>query len=223
VERFRGKAMVAYVCYLDGPKGADADVEDDLGVVDPAGEEAGVETLREVKARRGGGDAAFLAGKDGLVSRAVVLAVGSADVGWKRDVARSLQGFVHRSAEGDETHAAAAVFVGRGVLHHDLQVGAGRDHGSRTKPLAGTQEGFPILPAEAPEEKDLGRPASRPLAEKARGEDSASVHHHEVARSEQVGQVAEEVVPAGSRPPIEDEQARGVALGQGLLRDGRRG
>ena len=57
------------------------------------------------------------------------------------------------------------------------------------------------------------------LTDEPRREDPAAVHHQEVAGGEQVGKIAEDVVTQAARGAIEDEQARGVALGERLLGD----
>jgi hypothetical protein len=198
-------------------------VEDDLGAFDAAGLEARQEAGGEMEAGGGSRHAASLTGEDGLVAVAVVLAVGPPDVGRKGHVARSLQGFVHRSAKGPEADETTPILEGRGIEDLDLEVGSDRDHRPRAKALAGTQEGLPVVSGEGANEQDLRGLAAGPLAEKTRGEDAAPVHHHEVARGQEVGQVAKGVVTAFARTPVENEKPRGVALGQGLLRDGRPG
>ena len=141
-----------------GRKVPGPDVQDDLGRLDAARLQAAKHGLGEVEAGGGRGHAALLAGEDGLVPRAVVLAVGTLDVGRQGHVARSLERFVHRSAQGTEAHVATPVLEGRGVLDHDLQIGADRDHRPGAKPLARTQEGLPGAAAPGPDEQDLGRP-----------------------------------------------------------------
>ena len=121
------------------------------------------------------------------------------------------------SRAGHETHPAAAVGErGRvqqlqveGVVHSDPSPGA--------QPAARAHHGLPHVVAQGPHEQDFGLAPSVSRAQEARGEDAASVRHHEVAGLQQIGEVAEEVVPQRALRPIEDEQPRGIAFGEGLL------
>jgi hypothetical protein len=57
-----------------------------------------------------------------------------------------------------------------------------------------------------PEQEDLGFPAAGAAALQSGGKDLRFVHHHEVARPDQVDEVAEEPMPDGSGCAIEHEQ-----------------
>jgi hypothetical protein len=58
-----------------------------------------------------------------------------------------------------------------------------------------------------------------PAADESGGKDAATVHDEQVAGAQQGRQVPEDVMARGARGPIQYQQAGGVALGGGLLRN----
>ena len=123
------------------------------------------------------------------------------------------------SRAGLEAHAAAAVRERGRVQDVDVEGVVHPDPGPGAKPAPRADHGLPRVVAQGSHEKDLSLTPFRSRAQEARGEHAASVRHHEVARLQQIGEVAEDVVAQRSLPAIEDEQARGIAFGEGLLGD----
>jgi hypothetical protein len=77
---------------LQGLKGAETDVEGDLGDLGAGGADGVEDAGREMEAGGGGGDGAGLLGVDGLIAFGVGVGIGAADVGGERDVAVRLDG-----------------------------------------------------------------------------------------------------------------------------------
>ena len=73
------------------------------------------------------------------------------------------------------------------------------------------------------EEEDLRLSPPGPAGEQTRRPDPAAIHHEQVACAEEMGQVAEDLVPDGTGGPLENQESRLVARVEGLLRDGVRG
>jgi len=85
-----------------------------------------------------------------------------------------------------------------------------------------TAPGFRRRPGLRPgplQEQDLGVPALTAPAPQAGGEDAAAVDDEQVARAEQVRQVAEPPVGGGAGQAVQNEEAGRGAVGHRLLRD----
>jgi hypothetical protein len=135
-------------------------------------------------------------------------------------VTQSLQDLVESPFARPELHAPAAAGEVGCFEDLDLESRAHEDRAARAQAPARPQEHFPLVLAAAPHQQDFGLASSCPRAEEPSGEDAAPVQHHEVPRAQQLRQVAEVPVLQAAAPPLEDEETRGVALGEGLLRDG---
>jgi hypothetical protein len=154
-----------------------------------------------------------------LIARLVVGSIGATDVGRKGDVAEALELAGCVSEGGQEPHPATALgFLGRGknldvegLVHVDASAG--------TEPAPRTHHGLPDVVAQGTHEEHLGLASARAGAQEAGGKDAAAIGDHEVAGSEEVGEVAKGVVAHRRPGAVEDEQARSVALGEGLLGD----
>jgi hypothetical protein len=106
-------------------------------------------------------------------------------------------------------------------LDANAQIFGDFDHVPGPQAAPGSDERVPELPVVmvGAYEEDLGGPAAGSPAQKARRKDTAAVDHQQVARVQEVGQVAEPVMAEAAGGAIEDEEPRRIALRQGLLRD----
>ncbi len=109
---------------------------------------------------------------------------------------------------------------GQGLPHRGLQAIAESDAGAGFQAAAGLDQGVPIGPAPGPDQEDLGGASTRSPAQESGRNDPTAVGDEEVAGFEQVGQIPERPVGQAAGFPLEHQEAGGVALGEGLLRDG---
>lgn len=155
-----------------GLKGAEADVEGDLGSFDTAIVNVGKDFGSEMEPGGGGGDGAAFAGIDGLVTIAIGGCVGAGDVGGKRDVANAIQyseevfglllGFAGPDAVGHRK-ADLAFAEGSAVDHFGLEliVVAEEKMLADADLAAGAHEAFPFIGivAKLASKEDLDAPA----------------------------------------------------------------
>ena len=106
------------------------------------------------------------------------------------------------------------------IAELDRQIVADVDPQAGGQLRARTSQGLPPPIAAIVEQQHLGRPAGRPVEPDTRGQHAGVVQHDDVARADQVGQVAG--VAVLHRSPTEgcvDEQTRRVALDERVLGD----
>ena len=212
--------------HSDGRKGAEADVEGDVGDLDAAVGDGLEDFRREVQAGGGRGDRAGLAGVDGLVALAVFGSVFAVNVGRQGDVAGALERGV-KVGNGLEADGALAVFTMGDDLSLQAAVAEADDFAGEDF-APGADEGEPLPLGELLGEHDLdaagdvvaglGMEAGA-LAVEAGGDDAGVVEDEEVAGLKEGGKVAEVAVGEGSGGAVEGEHARGGAVGEGFLRD----
>src|SRR5262249_39808201 len=157
-----------------------------------------------------------------LVALAVGRAVVAADVGRERDVAVALEGGRDVAAGGQEADAPGSPRRAA-RLDRYREVGRDLDRVPRAEPSAGPEERVPYVVGVAADEQDLRGAAPRAPTTEAGREDAAPVQDEKVVRPEERGKIAEGPVLGSPRVPVEQEQARGVALGERFLGDGLRG
>jgi hypothetical protein len=200
------------------------DVQRDARPVDAPGCERGEKLIREVEARRRGGRGAALPGKHGLIPVEITLCfLTAADVARQRHPAHLLEDLRRRSGGIGHGKPCAAAGAADQLEREGIMAGAvDEDHALTDRgPAARVGENSPDAPLRLGlQEKTL--PLStrgRPAADEPRGDDPRVVDDDEVARFQQVGQVAD--VPMGERAvaPPHDEQPRGIPAIEGLLRD----
>ena len=73
------------------------------------------------------------------------------------------------------------------------------------------------------EQQGFGDAPALPPTAQSGGQDARRVDDEQVAGRKQAGQGTDRFVPDGSRIPVEQQELRRVALGQGPLRDALRG
>ncbi len=213
--------MVFHVLRLDGPERARADVEEDLGPSDAPRGQAREEGGREVETGRGSRDASLFPRVDRLVAFGVLGTVSPPDVGGERGVARTGGGPWRGRPLLDSRwtrRRASAPNDGDVMVIEQVVVDS---HGvPDAEPPAGADEGFPGSGSgSGRRRRTSAAPPFRRTPEEPGGNDPAPVDDEKVPGGEELGEVPEGVVADGSGPPVEDEEAGGVALGKGLLGD----
>jgi hypothetical protein len=99
----------------------------------------------------------------------------------------------------------------------------GQAGGAGSQSAARTMEGVPRLWPRALEKQDLCLASFGPVPHQTSRKDAAAIDDQEVAPAQQGGKVLEGAVLGAAGSPVEDEQARGIALGARLLGNQLRG
>jgi hypothetical protein len=126
-------------------------------------------------------------------------------------------------ALAEHTDPAAAIRSGGLGLDGDRCARGDLDPVARPEAASGPYQRFPAVVGEAPDQEHFRPAAAGAAAEQPGGEDPGTVEHDQISRREQLGQIAEDVMPERSVAPIQDQQAGGVALRERLLGDRRLG
>ena len=175
-----------------------------------AASELGVEMQR----RRRRGDRARPLGEHGLVALDVLAVVGAVDVGRQRHVAVALEQFqrLGRKAQAKERGVAAGAAEHLGVEG----VGEADDAAGLRRLARAHLRDHDAVGLDALDQR-LDRAAARLDAEQARLDHRRVVDDEQVAGAQQLGQIAK--APVVRRRGAAVEQARGAALGRGMLGD----
>lgn len=187
---------------FDGSKGAGADVQKHVGMLDGAGAEPCEQFVGEVEAGGGRGNGAGVGGEGGLIPAAVIgigdVEVGAAacgeDVGREGGEAHALEG-VGRTFDADKPRAG---FVARGLMEKDEADTGGRSGGvvefdeGILAEATGLEHDFPgVRRRRAKVEALDGASGAEVSALEAGGEDAGGVEDEEVVRAEEVGEVGD--------------------------------
>jgi len=217
-DRLRRDAVVTDILHVNPGERAWTHVEHDFVNRDPPLPDL-LEQLRgEVKARGGSGDAARLAGVDGLVPFAIERPIGAIDVGRERKVSYPEEE-IEDPGSAFEFHGASAIRVYRDhptlflvPQGHDrahFQFATGPDKGSERVVAVRLRE----------EIEHFGAAAAAGVAEKTGGQNFASIHDHEIALAKEVGQGREPSVFDGAAASVEGQEPRSVPVLERRLRD----
>ncbi len=190
---FAMHAVVLDPLGLDRQEGAGADVEGQEHAADAGVLQRPEQAFGEVEPGGRRGDRARPLGVDGLVVGAVgvLRALGPRDVGRQRHLAGLFQGVEQRRVGQPEVeqHLALGPLLG----HRRRQAVAEVDPVVRPQPLGRPGEGEPAPVAGPPVQGHLDLGLAAPAAQPRR-DHPCVVEHHQVARPQQVGQVADAVV-----------------------------
>ena len=216
--------MVVEPLGRDRPKRVDAHVQRDVGPADAAGRERREQVGREVQPRRRRRRRAGRPGEHGLIAFEItVLLVAAADVARQRhpaDPGKHLLGRPrHRRPHEPRAAEAAAHELERDAL------GSGaideRHRLADRGPPAGVRENLPQPCRLIHPQKEPFPPAARgrAAADEPGRHDACVVHDDEIARCEDVGQVADPAVLERAGGPMHHEQSCRRAIGERLLGD----
>ncbi len=199
-----------------GPERVEPDGQLHRGDPDPPLPQAGEHGLREVQSGGGGGRRHGPVGEDGLVAVGVVEGLG--DVRGQGRPADLREHLEQGAVPGVGRHQPPP--LPQVVADLDRQPRAGHDR-ARHQPLRWPYECLPPSVGPLLEEQHLDRTPRVTPAEEPRRQHPGVVDHHEIARREQLRQVADEAVLHPVTPV--DQQAGRVpllprALGDGLGR-----
>ncbi len=207
------EVVVAGVFDLDRPEGAGADFEGDGCSLDAGFIERFEECGGEVEAGGGGGGAPGDAAVNGLVAFGVAFVAG--DVGRERDGADG--GGIEGALEFEEDDALGALDdsgTKRPFGGVELEEPAGDCLAARP------EEYFPAAVGEGPDKEHFdGAAGIGTDAVEAGGHDAGIVHDEEVARAEEGGEFAKDVMGDGASGAADEEEAGGIAWCGGLLGD----
>jgi hypothetical protein len=209
--------MVGHVLHVYSRKRARTHVEHDFVNRDSPFPNVLEEVRGEMKARGGSGDAARLAGVDGLVPLAIQRSVRAIDVGGERQVPDLLEK-VQDPDVPFEFHGAGAVWM-HGNDTALLMLSQGHDRAHLELAAGADQSAKRLIAIRLGEEiEHFGAAAPAGVAEKAGGQNPASIHDHEIALAKEVGQGRETSMLDDAAVPVEGQELRGVPVLERRLR-----
>jgi hypothetical protein len=213
--------MVLDLLDPDGRKGSNANMEGDPCEVDPSGLDRLEKGMGEMEPRSRSSDGSIFFRQDGLITLPVLRFIRSPDVRGKGNMTELLKK-IHDLSPGSEPNLRLPPLHFQNIPRKILPK---LDPGSRSDLFRILDQSFPFSWRSIPRgyEKDFALSSSLFLPDEPGWEDPSIIHHDEVPRAQEIGQILEGSMLNLPRVPVDHHQTRVTPFGRRVLGDQRRG